>query len=139
MERDLVMLTYSEQQEEKYIIYQTPESNRFLSPLTNAMAAAYVGVPNWAIPVGWSGNLATLQELDRVSKQDYLQWMGMDGGFSAILYAAALAYHVEHKLDIGSLADGQQDIETRVQSQQPRRLVSTPGPKVVDLVALAKA
>lgn len=145
MHHDVIVLAFrqdetadsGEQQEAtKYALYQTPEPSRFLTSLATVAVAAYVGVPNWAVPITWSGSLPALQS---ISKREYTNWMGVDGGFSSSVYAAALAYHVQHKLEIGRrlmLSDG--GISSLVMEQQPKRIVPTTGPQLLNLVELAK-
>jgi hypothetical protein len=67
--------------------------------LTTTVVAAYSDTPRWAIPITWSGNLPSLPV---IPQHKYTAWMGVDGGFSSSIYAAALAYHVKNKIDIGT-------------------------------------
>jgi len=124
----------------RYALYQTPDISRFLAPLTTTLVAAYIGVPRWAIPITWSGNLP---QLPVISEQSYTSWMGVDGGFSSSVYAAALAYHVKHKLDIsiGNLKYGERGVSTAVLEQHPLRPfpATRTGPQGIDLLKLAKA
>lgn len=114
---------YEEQPETiRYAIYQTPEIGRFIVPLAQAVVAAYSSVPRWAIPITWSGNLPPLPA---TSQQEayYSERMGRDGGFSSAIYAAALAYHLKHKLNFAqkSFDGGQHGISSRLMKQQPRK------------------
>jgi len=121
----------------RYALYQTPEVSRFFGPLTTAVVAAYTSIPRWAIPITWSGNLP---RLPTIPQEKYTQWMGLDGGFSTSVYAAAVALHVKHKLDMGNLKDGEAVVSKVVLKQQPPRSfpVTTTVPQVIDLMRLAK-
>jgi hypothetical protein len=134
--RDIVMVAFQADitRDTKYAMYQTPEPARFLQPLVEATVAAYISIPNWAIPVTWSGALPVLPP---ISEALYTEWMGKDGGFSSAMYAAAISYHVHHKLPIGKLRGGRDSVHKRVEQQQPPRLLppsrNNGNPQLLDL------
>ena len=118
-----------------YALYQTPEPNQFLSRLGCVVAAAYVSVPTWAVPIRWSGS--SVPALQTITNQEYTGWMGVDGGFSSSLYAAALWYHVKHKVAIGKLETGPSAVTTLIMDHQPSKRVPTRGPQLLDLLPIA--
>mmetsp|Transcript_44962 Transcript_44962/g.50846 ORF Transcript_44962/g.50846 Transcript_44962/m.50846 type:complete len:848 (-) Transcript_44962:3-2546(-) len=114
-----VPCSYREQQNIiQYALYQTPDVERFLFPLTATVVAAYCGTPRWAIPITWSGNLPTLPA---IPEHKYTAWMGVDGGFSSSVYAAALAYCVKNEIDINLYFNEERAITELVLDQQPSR------------------
>jgi hypothetical protein len=134
-----VIVAFRKQQEQgetiRYVIYQTPEIGRLLLPLTKAVIAAYTGVPRWAIPITWSGNLPPLPT---IPQHEYTAWMGSDGGFSSFVYAAVLGYHVRNKISFVQFEHGPDVISRAVMKQQPRRsfpAVSS-DPREIDLLKL---
>ena len=144
LQRDVVLLAYHNDEDistsgvrsEKvsYALYQTPEPSRFLAKLASAAIAAYVGVPNWVIPIQWTGSLPALQP---ITNSDYTKWIGVDGGFSSSLYAAVLSYHVKHKLEIGRVGAGNSTITNLIMDGQPSRVVPTKRPELLNLLAIA--
>ena len=122
----------------EYALYQTTDTKRFLFPLTTTVVAAYSGTPTWAIPITWSGNLPSLPV---ISKDKYIEWMGNDGGFSAMMYAAALAFNVKNKIETKQLSNAERQISKLISSQQPSRSFIPEllaGPQVIDITKLAK-
>jgi len=133
----------------RYAAYQTPNVSRFLLPLATALASAYTGRPSWSIPVSWTTGSSYSQQLELppIVRETYAEWMGNDGGFSAAVYAAALAFCVQRKVSLGNvLKNGgreavakcvlEQQRLTTMQGKQPRFLLNV-GPKEIDLVKLA--
>ena len=127
-----------------HAFYQTPEPSRLIIPLATAAIAAYVTVPHWAIPINWSGT--NLPILPSLPEKDYKDWIGLDGGLSSSMYAAALSYHVSHKVHIGKLKDGQRFVSRIISNQQPHPSSSSSVAAImarqqyrhVDVVDLAK-
>ena len=139
-----VIVAYEKQRQHdkiiRYAVYQTPDTSRFLLPLAKAVVAAYIGVPQWAIPISWSGNLPTLPA---ILQHEYNDWIGSDGGFSSSVYAASLAHHVKHKLSFESFKLGSEKISAAIMKQQEKSRRSFQaasfGPQTIDPFALAVA
>jgi len=134
---DVAIMSFQPPDEDKVqcMFYQTSEPARFVGPLTAVVIAAYVEVPKWAIPVTWSGNLPTLPA---IQQEEYRKLMGSDGGFSSSMYAAALGYHVQHKIPIGRLQSAERKVSSIISGQQPPQPFSNQVQKFIDLQALAK-
>jgi len=130
----------------RYAAYQTPNVGRFLLPLANALASAYAARPLWSIPVNWTGSSYSQLQLPPIARETYAEWMGNDGGFSAAVYAAALAFCVKRKVSVGdAFKNGGRGAvakcvleqqQTTTQGKQLRFLLNV-GPKEIDLVKLA--
>mmetsp|Transcript_33706 Transcript_33706/g.70870 ORF Transcript_33706/g.70870 Transcript_33706/m.70870 type:complete len:1720 (+) Transcript_33706:221-5380(+) len=132
----------------RYAAYQTPKVSRFLLPLATALASAYTGRPSWSIPVNWTtGSGCSQLRFPPIARETYAQWMGNDGGFSAAVYAAAVAFCVKRKVSLGNVLKNEgreavakcvskQQQTTTAQGKQQRFLLNT-GPKEINLVKLA--
>eukprot|EP00531_Pseudo-nitzschia_arenysensis_P009088 CAMPEP_0116146926 /NCGR_PEP_ID=MMETSP0329-20121206/17445_1 /TAXON_ID=697910 /ORGANISM="Pseudo-nitzschia arenysensis, Strain B593" /LENGTH=1715 /DNA_ID=CAMNT_0003642747 /DNA_START=204 /DNA_END=5348 /DNA_ORIENTATION=- len=139
-----VVVAYEKQREHdsiiRYAVYQTPDTSRFILPLAKSVVAAYTGVPQWAIPISWSGDLPPLPT---IPKYEYKAWMGKDGGYSSTLYAASLAYHVKEKLNYESFRLGTEKISAEIMKQQETRRPSFQaasfGPQKIKVLTLAVA
>jgi hypothetical protein len=119
---NVVIVAYRKQQQHdetiRYVVYQTPNTGRFILPLAKSVVAAYTGVPQWAIPISWSGKLPPLPS---IPQYEHKAWMGTDGGFSSSVYAATMAYHVKHKVSFENFKHGSGLITAHVQKQQLER------------------
>ena len=118
----------------RYAMYQTPETSRLLLPLTEAIAAAYASVPRWAIPISFSGELPPFSAIPRST---HLGWLGHDGGFSSSVYAAALSFHVKHKIDFGGFPRVSQAVMKQQPTQTIRALATVP--REIDLPRLVES